>query len=132
MGFEVGDTAKVHYASNHTLAVRKVIETPGAIGYASASLVQNQSLLKFLTLGKTSALNPDIVNYTPPFVGEGQPNKEAFEKGSYPLVRRLFLVISNRPQSQAAGTAMSNFLLSYQGQEIVDKAGFVSLRSRGK
>ncbi len=132
LGFEVGDTAKVHYASNHTLAVRKVIETPGAIGYASASLVQNQSLLKFLTLGKTSALNPDIVNYTPPFVGEGQPNKEAFEKGSYPLVRRLFLVISNRRMSQAAGTAMSNFLLSYQGQEIVDKAGFVSLRSRGK
>ncbi len=51
LGFEVGDRAKIHYAPNHTLAVRKVINTPGAIGYASASLVQNQKLLKFLTLG---------------------------------------------------------------------------------
>ena len=131
LGFEVGDRAKIHYAPNHTLAVRKVLNTDGAIGYASASLVQNQKLLKFLTLGKASPANPEVINYTPPFIG-GEPNKKAFEQGTYPLVRRLSLLNSDRPSSQAAGTAMSNFLLSYQGQAIVDKSGFVSLRNQNK
>ncbi len=131
LGFDVSDSANITYAPNHTLAVRKVINTNGAIGYASASLVQNQQLLKFLTLGKASPANPEVINYTPPFLG-GESNKEAFSQGTYPLVRRLYLVNSDRPLSQAAGTAMSNFLLSYQGQAIVDQSGFVSLRNQNK
>ena len=130
LGFEVSDRAKIHYASNHTLAVRKVIDTPGAIGYASASLVQNQSLLKFLTLGQSSVVNPNVVNYVSPFLSDGEANKKAFSQGTYPLVRRLTLVNSDRPNSQAAGNAIANFILSNQGQGIVDNAGFVSLRNQ--
>ncbi|MDJ0536720.1 MAG: substrate-binding domain-containing protein [Xenococcaceae cyanobacterium MO_207.B15] len=128
LGFEVSSYANVHYVPNHTLAVRKVIDTEGAISYASASLVANQSLLKFLTLGKASRVNPEVINYTSPFIAEGKPNKQAFSQGTYPLVRRLFLVWGVRPSSIAAGTAMSNILLSYQGQEIIDVSGFVPLR----
>ncbi|MDJ0647115.1 MAG: substrate-binding domain-containing protein [Xenococcaceae cyanobacterium MO_188.B19] len=132
LGFEVSDNAKIDYASNHTLAVRKVIDTPGAIGYASASLVQNQSLLKFLTLGQSSVVNPEVVNYVDPFLSDGQTNKEAFSRGTYPLVRRLTLVNTDRPNSEAAGTAISNIILSGQGQAYVDDAGFVSLRGQKK
>ncbi len=132
LGMTVSDNANITYVSNHTLAMRRVIHTPGAIGYASASLVQNQKLLKFLTLGKNSYANPQVINYIPPFLTDGKPNKPAFSQGTYPLVRRLYLVNSNRPVSEAAGRTMSNFLLSYQGQEIVDKAGFIPLRSQNK
>ena len=132
LGFEVGDRGNIQYASNHTLAVREVIDTPGAIGYASASLVQNQSLLKFLTLGQSSVVNPNVVNYVSPFLSDGQTNKQAFSRGTYPLVRRLTLVNSNRPNSEAAGTAIANIILSGQGQAIVDDAGFVSLRNQNK
>nr|MDJ0682899.1 phosphate ABC transporter substrate-binding protein [Xenococcaceae cyanobacterium MO_167.B52] len=112
---------------NHTLAVRKVINTPGAIGYASASLVQSQSLLKFLTLGQPSSVNPSVIDYVDPFMADGQPNKQAFEQGIYPLTRELNLVSISYPISQAAGNAIANIILSEQGQKIVDQAGFVPI-----
>ncbi|MGK7892697.1 MAG: PstS family phosphate ABC transporter substrate-binding protein [Xenococcus sp. (in: cyanobacteria)] len=127
LGFQVGDRANIQYANNHTLAVRKVINTPGAIGYASASLVQNQSLLKFLSLGQPSAVNPSVIDYVSPFMADGQPNKQAFEQGIYPITRELNLVSISYPISQAAGQAIANIILSEQGQDIVDQAGFVPI-----
>ena len=128
LGFQVEDEINIQYAPNHTLAVRKVINTPGAIGYASASLVQNQSLLKFLSLGQPSSADPSVIDYVSPFLADGEPNKQAFEQGIYPLTRELNLVSIDYPVSQAAGNAIANMLLSEQGQAIVDDAGFVSLR----
>ena len=130
LGFEVGDQANIQYAPNHTLAVRKVINTPGAIGYASASLVQSQSLLKFLTLGQPSSANPSVVDYVSPFMADGQPNKQAFEQGIYPITRKLKLVSISYPISQAAGQAIANIILSEQGQDIVDQAGFVPIENQ--
>ena len=132
LGFEVGDQANIQYAPNHTLAVRKVINTPGAIGYASASLVQSQSLLKFLTLGQPSSANPSVVDYVSPFMADGQPNKQAFEQGIYPITRKLKLVSISYPISQAAGQAIANIILSEQGQKIVDQAGFVPIANQSK
>ncbi len=132
LGFQVGDGVNIQYAPNHTLAVRKVVDTPGAIGYASASLVQSQSLLKFLSLGQPSSANPSVIDYVSPFMADGQPNKQAFEQGIYPLTRELNLVSINYPISQAAGNAISNMLLSEQGQNIVDQAGFVPIKNQGK
>ena len=129
LGFGVGDGVNIQYAPNHTLAVRKVIDTPGAIGYASASLVQNQSLLKFLSLGQPSSVNPQVVDYVSPFMPDGQPNKQAFEQGFYPLTRELNLVSISYSISQTAGQAIANMLLTEQGQNIVDRAGFVPLVS---
>jgi len=132
LGFEVRDQSNIQYAPNHTLAVRKVINTPGMIGYASASLVQSQSLLKFLTLGQSSAVNPQVIDYVSPFMADGQPNKQAFEQGTYPLTRELNLVSIDYPISQAAGSAISNMIRSEQGQEIVDQAGFVPIQNQSK
>ncbi len=132
LGFEVGYDANIQYAPNHTLAVRKVINTPGAIGYASASLVQSQSLLKFLSLGQPSSVNPSVIDYVSPFLPHGEPNKEAFRLRIYPLTRELNLVSITYPISQAAGSAIANMILSEQGQEIVDDAGFVPIKNQSK
>lgn len=133
LGFEVRDNAKIQYASRQTLAVRKVISNRGFIGYGSASLVKDQKHLKFLTLGKVNRINSSIVDYVQPFIKEGVPNKPAFENGTYPLVRNLNIAwIDSRPSSQAAGNAISNILLSYEGQEIIDQAGFIPINKAKK
>ena len=133
LGFEVRDNAKIQYASRQTLAVRKVISNRGFIGYGSASLVKDQKHLKFLTLGQVNRINSSIVDYVQPFIKEGLPNKPAFENGTYPLVRNLNIAwIDSRPSSQAAGNAISNILLSYEGQEIIDQAGFIPINTINK
>ena len=112
----------VQYADNYTLAVRQVIATPGAISFASVSLVQNQQGIKIFDLAAK-----DSTNYVAPLV-EGQANLEAFKNGIYPLTRRLFVVIrqDGTPDSRA-GKAYVQMLLSSQGQEIVKRSGFVPL-----
>lgn len=127
LGFDVNPAINARVSSNHTLAVREVIDTPGAFGYASASLIKDQKLLKFLSLG-TSTVSSNATLYVNPFDNSFTPNKKAFEEGTYPLVRRLFLTYSDRPNSKSAGTAISNIILSNQGQDIVDRAGLVRLR----
>lgn len=110
------------YVSNYTLALRKVIATPGAIAFASASLVQDQQAIKVFDLAEE-----DSTNYVAPFVA-GKANLELFKNGSYPLTRRLFVVIrQDGTPDQLAGKAYTQMLLSDQGQEIVESAGFVPL-----
>jgi len=55
-------------------------------------------------------------------------NKSAFADGSYPLTRRLFVVIKRDGRlDEQAGVAYTNMILSNEGQELVEKAGFVPL-----
>ena len=119
---DIADTAE--YASNYTLAVRQVIATPGAISFASASLIQNQQGIKVFNLAAEGS-----ANYVPPLIEE-QPNLEAFKNGTYPLTRRLFVVIrEDGTPDGLAGKAYVQMLLSHQGQEIVEQSGFVPLYS---
>ena len=116
----IPDTTK--YASNYTLAVRDVIATPGAISFASTSLIQNQQGIKVFNLAAI-----DSSNYVAPIVEE-QPNLEGFKNGIYPLTRRLFVVIrQDGTPERLAGKAYVQMLLSRQGQEIVEESGFVPL-----
>lgn len=56
-------------------------------------------------------------------------NKEAFQSGEYPITRRLFVIIKRNGQiDESAGSAYADFLLTEQGQDLVDKAGFVRIR----
>ncbi len=110
------------YVSNYTLALRKVIATPGTISFASSSLVQNQQLLKVFGLAEENSRN-----YISPMVA-GKPNLKVFKSGNYPLTRRLFLVIrQDGTPDQLAGKAYAQMLLSREGQAIVRKAGLVPL-----
>lgn len=114
--------SSTQYAENYTLAVRKVIATPGAISLASTSLIQNQQGIKPFSLAADNS-----TNYLPPLV-QRQPNLDLFENGTYPLTRRLFLVIrQDGTPEELAGKAYAQMLLSRQGQSIVEDSGFVPL-----
>ena len=110
------------YAPNYTQALRKVIGTPGAISFASASLVENQKVLKMFDLAEGNTKN-----YISPSKNN-LPNLKAFKDGSYPLTRRLYLTYrEDDTRDHLAAKAYANFLIAEKGQEIGQKAGFVSI-----
>ncbi|MBO3460088.1 substrate-binding domain-containing protein [Aetokthonos hydrillicola Thurmond2011] len=117
-----------------TEALRLVAATPGGIYYTSAPLVVSQCHVKPLPLGRN--VNEFVPPYKLPFVPlsecpqkRNQVNTEAFLSGQYPLSRRLSVVVKQNNQvDQQAGVAYAQLLLTAQGQELIKKAGFVSLR----
>ncbi len=107
-----------------TTAVRKVASTPGAIGYASASEVAKQGTVRPLNLAKTGSKQ-----YVKPILGRNLVNVEALQDGSYPLTRRLFVVIRrDGTLDDLAGIAYANLLLSSEGQQRIGNSGFVPIR----
>ena len=111
------------YVDNYTLAIRKAVATPGAISFASASLVKQQQLIKVFGLAPENS-----TNYVMPFTDAGDANLELFKSGNYPLTRRLFLVIrQDGTPDRLAGKSYAQMLLSNQGQEIIEQSGFVPL-----
>ncbi|MHC5937952.1 phosphate ABC transporter substrate-binding protein [Nostoc sp.] len=111
------------YVIDTTTTIRKVAETPGGIGYATASEVCNQSLIEPLPIAKEA--NQGFVS---PCI-EKLVNKTDFAKDIYPLTRRLFVVIKgDRTLDEQAGVAYVNLLLSDEGQKLVDQAGLVPIR----
>ena len=129
LGFEIDERQNnINYVANYTLAIREVIRTPGAFSYASAPLLKDQRLLNFFALGRVSRDNWQQIDYVAPFQENGQINLEAMKNGSYPLTRRLYIVYSDRENSQSAGVAMVNFISSLQGQSFLERSGFIPLR----
>jgi phosphate transport system substrate-binding protein len=115
----------LQYVPNYTQAVRKVVAIPGAIAFASTSLIQNQQEIKVFNLAAE-----DSTDYVAPMLDK-QPNLKLFENGTYPLTRRLFVVVrQDGTPDQLAGKAYAQMLLSHQGQSIVEAAGFVPLYNR--
>jgi phosphate transport system substrate-binding protein len=115
---------KVQIVRDVTSAVRKVASTPGAIGYASASEVARQETIHPLNLARTGSKQ-----YVKPVLGKNLVNAEAFQDGSYPLTRRLLVVIRHDGTlDELAGEAYTNLLLSSEGQKIIEKSGFVPIR----
>ena len=110
------------YTSNYTQALRQVIATPGAISFASSSLVGNQKLINMLALAEGNS-----TNYIAPSIDD-QPNLPAFKDGSYPLTRRLFLVYrQDETLDHQAGKAYADYLTSPPGQKIGKQSGFVPI-----
>jgi phosphate transport system substrate-binding protein len=120
-GWELGNNVKI--VRDITTAIRQVAATPGGIGYSSASLVKGQRTVRLLGLSKTNARQ-----YTPPFLGVDQVNIAAFQNGTYPLTRRLFVIIRrDGTPDEWAGITYANLLLSKEGQQMIEKSGFVPL-----
>lgn len=108
-----------------TDSIRQVAKMPGGIGYATASEVIGQKAIRALPLAKDSSQG-----FTSPFAEDSitAVNQDAFANGSYPLTRRLFVVIKRDGRlDEQAGVAYANMILSNEGQELVEKAGFVPL-----
>lgn len=107
-----------------TESLRKVATTPGGIGYATASEVIGQQTIRSLPLARAGTRN-----YLAPFTENNAVNEAAFRDGTYPVTRRLFVVIRRDGKlDEQAGAAYANLLLSSEGQKLVEKAGFVPIR----
>lgn len=126
--------AAVVFMATTTEALRQVAANPGGIYYTSAPLVVSQCHVKPVSVGRNP--NELVPPYKPPFVPleqcpqqYNQVNTEAFRSGQYPLSRRLSVVVKQNGQiDQQAGEAYARLLLTAQGQELITKAGFVSIR----
>lgn len=52
-----------------------------------------------------------------------------FKNGAYPLTRRLFIIVKQNNQTeQQAGEAYTQLLLTSQGQDLIEKLGFIRIR----
>lgn len=104
------------YTANYTQAMREIIGTPGAISFASASLVKNQKLIKTFALADGGSSN---------YV---QPRVESFKNATYPLTRRIHIVYrEDETIDRKAANAYINFLTSEKGQEIIETTRLVPI-----
>lgn len=92
-------------ASNQAMA-QTVARTPGAVGYVG---------LGYLSPA-VKALEVEGV----------EPTKENVVNGSYILARKLFMYTNGKPKGITK--EFFDFVLSKDGQKLVDKAGFVALQ----
>jgi phosphate transport system substrate-binding protein len=108
---------------DYTTAIRQVAATPGGISYSSTAIARGQKSIQGLGLALGNSQQ-----YVNPFTKDGQVNLEALRDGSYPLTRRLFVVVrQDGTIDEQAGIAYANLLLTDEGQQIVKEAGFVPL-----
>jgi phosphate transport system substrate-binding protein len=105
-------------------SIRKAANTPGGIGYATASEVCNQEMVKPIPIARGA--NQGFVS---PCEGK-LVNKPVFANDTYPITRRLFAIVKRDGKlDEQAGVAYANLLLSEEGQQIVDRAGLVPIRT---
>jgi len=124
----------INYIGTTTEAIRKVAIAPGAIYYGSAPEIVPQCTIKSLPIGRTS--EQLIAPYQQPKITQSEcankPNQlnfQDFRSGNYPITRNLFVIIKQNGQSdQQAGEVYANWLVTSQGQELIEKAGFVRIK----
>jgi phosphate transport system substrate-binding protein len=120
LGSDVGEVRDT------TEAIRKVAQNPGGISYASTSESIKQQTIRLLSLAKSGSqtfVSPcgDIACIS--------VDSKAFVDSSYPLTRRLFVIVKRDGKlDEQAGVAYANLLLSDEGQAMIKQAGFVSIR----
>lgn len=130
----------VRYVYSTTDAIRQLQDTIGGIYFASASEVVPQCTIKSLPLKLDENLS--IAPYEV-FITPGQENKtlssqcpqlrdridlEAFASGTYPLTRRLYLIVKrNGGREEEIGMAVVKLLRSQAGQRLIKQAGLVPI-----
>ncbi|MBW4690693.1 MAG: PstS family phosphate ABC transporter substrate-binding protein [Lyngbya sp. HA4199-MV5] len=126
--------ANVQDVPTTTAGLRKLAATPGGVYFSTATELVPQCTVKPVPIGRQAG--QFVPPYQEPLVASSscpaQRNKlnaDAFRSGQYPLTRNLFVVVKqNGGAEQQAGEAYANFLLTPQGQSLIEKAGFVSIR----
>ncbi len=119
--------ANVQEVRDTTSSIRQVGTTPGGISYATASEVINQKLIRLIAISKEDGSQ----NFVSPCTDATctSINKKAFADGSYPITRRLFVIIKRDGRlDEQAGVAYANMLLSDEGQKLAEQVGFVPIR----
>lgn len=131
-GEELAERIKV--VRDTTQGLRSVSRAPGGIYYASASMVVPQCTVKALPIGRTPTSL--VAPYQEPLIPQAecpgkrnQINREAIKSSQYPITRRLFVVIKENGQlDEQAGNAYANLLLTEEGQNLIEQAGFIKIR----
>ena len=110
-----------------TESIRQVATVEGGISYATAAEVPNQQTIRLIAIAKengSQAFMSPCADATCAAI-----NKKGFSDASYPITRRLFVIIKRDGRSdEQAGVAYANMLLSNEGQKLAEQAGFVPLR----
>ncbi|MDZ8107596.1 MAG: substrate-binding domain-containing protein [Nostoc sp. DedQUE12a] len=127
--------ANVKFISTTKQALKRVGKNlnDGAIYYASASEVINQCIVKTLPIiwesGKLIAVDKSgkIPGVKCPWENN-KVNIDALKNNDYPINRYLFVIIKENGQDEEkAGEFFANYLLSNQGQNLIEKAGFLRI-----
>ncbi|HEY9865636.1 MAG TPA: PstS family phosphate ABC transporter substrate-binding protein [Candidatus Obscuribacterales bacterium] len=124
----------VKFIPTTTEALRAIANSPGGIYYASAPEVVAQCTIKPIAIGLTSGAL--IQPYKNPLISpencpqqRNQIDPMVFKNGAYPLTRRLFIIVKQNNQTeQQAGEAYTQLLLTSQGQDLIEKLGFIRIR----
>lgn len=127
---------KVIHIDTPTAAVNRVANDPGSIYMASSANLLNQCGVKPLPIARHNGREL-IPPYQEPLIPledcpqkRNLPNYEAFRTDRYPLTRRLFVIIKqNGELDQEAGEAYADLLLTDEGQQLIQEAGFVPVRA---
>lgn len=120
-------STNVKVVRDTTAAIRMVASTPGAISYGAQPLVVDQRTIRLLGLARGNSQN-----YVQPMTAFGAVNKQALLDGSYPLIRRIFIVYREDGHlDELAGKAYVDLLLSTEGQTLIEKVGYLPIRIIG-
>ena len=118
-GEQLGDRVKI--VRDYTTAMQQVADNLGAISFSPASLVRNQQSIRSIGLAKGNSQQ-----YVFP-IDNGQINLKALRSGSYPITRRMYVIVRRDGIEEQAGIVYTNLLLTDEGQQIIEDAGFVPL-----
>lgn len=121
-----------------TLGLREVYKEKGSIYFASAPEILGQCMVKPLWLGSdTNHLIPPYQKSSEEKISECPENRNklykanvnAFSDETYPLTRKLYVVVKrDGSKDQKAGEFYANLLLTSDGQDLIEAAGFGRIR----
>jgi phosphate transport system substrate-binding protein len=126
--------SNVEVVTTSTEALRKLANNPSGIFYGYAPSIIPQCGVKPLALGRSPGefINPYQGALVPSSDCPNRRNKinlEAIQSGKYPLTLYLYVVVKqNNDTEERAGEAYANFLLTEQGQQLLEQAGYVRIR----
>lgn len=122
-------SSRAETVSDTTTAIRKVKENLGGITTTTAVNIIPQCGIKSLAIDNISPYqNPQISLENCP-TQRNRPNVEAFRNGTYPLTRRVWVLVKqNGLDAQKAGEAYAELLLTDEGQILLQDLGFAPLK----
>jgi len=91
-----------------------VASTPWSIGYVGLGFVTEDVRAVWI-------YNEELGNYV-------EPSKETVKNGAYPMCRELYLITNGRPPEGSLIAKFIRFMLSPEGQAIVEEKGFIAIR----
>ncbi len=130
-----GDEIKSTIVANTTEGLGKVIKNTGGIYYGAAKeVIVDSCSTQPISIGETA--DSLVKPYQEPLHSiddcrkdnRNKINAEVIKNQSYPLTRKIYVIFkADGTDRQKAGEAYVKLLKTKQGQELLEKAGFVSI-----